>query len=619
MLRRQPTPRLEPLEPRRLLATLAINAGGGSVDPFVADRFFAGGGNFSTGDTIQVAGVTDPAPAAVYQTERTGQNGGDFRYDIDGLLPGESYTLRLHFAEVFWSAAGQRSFDVVINGSTVLDDYDVFAEAGGADRAVVEEFAATADPSGVVRVDFLTEINNAKVSGIEVLGEFPPEPEKPTILFVRGADRSGGFFEFQPGDSESELTEQLADINNFATNGGNHGWGELRQTLEGAGFAVEQKTETAENASGQSQGIHIDFESMDLTAYDAIVFGSNNAVYDTAAVDAVEDYIRGGGSALFISDANFGSDWADASNSDQQFLDRFALIMHQDQGTYQLDRADGDFVFPNHPLFNDVDRIDGEGVTPLRRASGTASPNVNTFTLARAEGQTRLNEPPFGNRNQGPSRSTNALDAAVLAGTAGEGKIVGHFDRNTFFNQNGAGTNLNRFDNKQYALNLFGWMVGAFDPVPGDYDGNGTVEPADYDVWANSYGALGPAAADGNQSGRVDAADYTIWRDNLGASGPNVNLALPATSNAETIVFGPFLAISDSTPTATAHQTKTPFDPSRQDDLLLIEETPRDAVQGRTVSVWGESETDPQDSDRDEAFAGFGGSTGATVLRGLGG
>ncbi|CAN0364917.1 unnamed protein product, partial [Ectocarpus sp. 4 AP-2014] len=57
-------------------------------------------------------------------------------------------------------------------------------------------------------------------------------------------------------------------------------------------------------------------------------------------------------------------------------------------------------------------------------------------------------------------------DATVVVASAGEGKVAGHFDRNTFFNQNGAGTNLNRFDNKQYALNLFGWLVGAFDPVP---------------------------------------------------------------------------------------------------------------------------------------------------------
>jgi len=39
------------------------------------------------------------------------------------------------------------------------------------------------------------------------------------------------------------------------------------------------------------------------------------------------------------------------------------------------------------------------------------------------------------------------------------GRIAGHFDRNTFFNTNGAGTDITRFDNLQYALNLFAWLA----------------------------------------------------------------------------------------------------------------------------------------------------------------
>ena len=108
------------------------------------------------------------------------------------------------------------------------------------------------------------------------------------MLFIRGADRSGGFLE---AGNDFGRTEQLSDINNASTSPGNHGWSELRETLESAGFVVEQWTETAETASGPSQGAHIDFETYDLSVYDAVVFGSNNAVYDTAAVDAIETYV----------------------------------------------------------------------------------------------------------------------------------------------------------------------------------------------------------------------------------------------------------------------------------------------------------------------------------------
>jgi hypothetical protein len=54
------------------------------------------------------------------------------------------------------------------------------------------------------------------------------------------------------------------------------------------------------------------------------------------------------------------------------------------------------------------------------------------------------------------------------------------------------------------------------DRLPGDYDNNGIVENADYDVWKSSYGAsvIPNTLGDGNFDGIVDAVDYTIWRNN---------------------------------------------------------------------------------------------------------
>ncbi len=51
--------------------------------------------------------------------------------------------------------------------------------------------------------------------------------------------------------------------------------------------------------------------------------------------------------------------------------------------------------------------------------------------------------------------------------------------------------------------------------TPGDFDGNGIVDHADYAVWAQTYGSsVSPGTgADGNGDGIVDAADYTFWRN----------------------------------------------------------------------------------------------------------
>jgi hypothetical protein len=273
------------------------------------------------------------------------------------------------------------------------------------------------------------------------------------VLFLRGADRSGGFLE---AGNDAERTEHLADINNMQTFSGNHGWGELRLALEEAGFVVEQITESAENASGPADGIAVALETLPLSDYDVIVFGSNNAVYDDAAIDAVEAWVREGGGALFISDANFGSDWADAPDSDQQFLDRFGLVMNQDQGTYVLERDQSDFDQPDHPILDGVDAFDGEGVSPIVAQNQAA-------VIVGARNMTRVNTPPFGSQNQGQSRAVGPLDGALVAIEIDYGRVAGHFDRNTFFNLNGAGTDINRFDNRAYAINLFEWLAA---PTP---------------------------------------------------------------------------------------------------------------------------------------------------------
>ncbi len=269
--------------------------------------------------------------------------------------------------------------------------------------------------------------------------------DAPSVLFVRGADRSGGFLE---ANNDAARTEQLADINNASTNGGNHGWATFAGVLRDVGFDVDQVTEGAEQG-GPTNGLPVDFVELDLDRYDLIVFGSNNAVYTAAQVDAVDSYVRDGGAALFISDANFGGSWQDAPNSDQQFLDRYGVTVYQDTGTYGVD-AD-EFITPGHPVLDGVSSFDGEGVSPFDVGNAT----VDVTVLAQAEGNVRLNP---GDR-QGPSRQADQDDAAAWVADVGAGRIAGHYDRNTFFNANGAGTNIGRFSNEQYAVNLFSWLT----------------------------------------------------------------------------------------------------------------------------------------------------------------
>jgi hypothetical protein len=142
-----------------------VNAGGPAVGPFEADAGFSGGG---AQKNLAVIDTTDPAaaPPAVYRSQRTGA----FTCNLEGLSPNAPYQVRLHFAETLFSEPGKRQFHVDINGARVLTDFDIVAEAGAPNRALVRAFAAQSDADGRITVAFTRgTADNPVVSGLEVL------------------------------------------------------------------------------------------------------------------------------------------------------------------------------------------------------------------------------------------------------------------------------------------------------------------------------------------------------------------------------------------------------------------------------------------------------------------
>lgn len=152
---------------------IRINCGGGEEGDFVGDAFVHGGG---TGHLAATVDTTTPraAPAAVYQTERH----GEFAYTLPlPVLPGgRTYALRLHFAGVNDQDASKRRQNVSLSGRTVLQDFDIFAEAGGRNKAVVREFAGLQPgPDGSLIVAVApapgSPDRNATLCALEVLAE----------------------------------------------------------------------------------------------------------------------------------------------------------------------------------------------------------------------------------------------------------------------------------------------------------------------------------------------------------------------------------------------------------------------------------------------------------------
>jgi hypothetical protein len=141
------------------------NSGGGDYS-FVADEDFSGGGDNSVSSAT--INLTQPganaAPMAVYQHARAGLS----TYTIPGLTAGTQYTVLLHFAETYFTAKGDREFNVAINGTSVLTNLDIYGTVG-VNAALLETFTATANSSGQIVIAFTAgAANQPVVSGIEV-------------------------------------------------------------------------------------------------------------------------------------------------------------------------------------------------------------------------------------------------------------------------------------------------------------------------------------------------------------------------------------------------------------------------------------------------------------------
>lgn len=119
---------------------------------------------------IDLSGVSNPAPLSVYQNERW--TNGALTYTFSGLTANTIYALRLHFAEVHYTAAGERVMNVTVNGITQVTGYDIIVKAGGMNKAYVQQLSATADSTGkfTLTLTATSASNDPKINGIEISG-----------------------------------------------------------------------------------------------------------------------------------------------------------------------------------------------------------------------------------------------------------------------------------------------------------------------------------------------------------------------------------------------------------------------------------------------------------------
>jgi len=125
------------------------------------DLYDGSAGMGNTYNTAEpVAAGTDEE---IYQTERW----NDYLAYAIPAQTGKEYVVTLKLAEIYHNSGNARIFDVRVDGFLFLENYDIFLEAGGKNRAVDTSLILTADKN-YISIEFSALVDNAAVKGIVV-------------------------------------------------------------------------------------------------------------------------------------------------------------------------------------------------------------------------------------------------------------------------------------------------------------------------------------------------------------------------------------------------------------------------------------------------------------------
>ncbi|WP_374725274.1 glucuronyl esterase domain-containing protein [Cellvibrio fibrivorans] len=138
----------------------AVNSGGGKVNyngvEYQADRFNTGGTANSTTDNI-----SNVAEGALFQSELY----GTFGYAVP--VTNSTYSVELHFAEIYHTTVGKRSFNVSVEGKQEMSQTDLYSLIG-ADAAYTYTVNNVQVTDGKLNIDLTTLVDNATLAGFAI-------------------------------------------------------------------------------------------------------------------------------------------------------------------------------------------------------------------------------------------------------------------------------------------------------------------------------------------------------------------------------------------------------------------------------------------------------------------
>jgi hypothetical protein len=144
---------------------IRVNAGAYEAYTDPSGNVWKADQGFTSGDMIDRPGIeiANTQVPELYRSEHYSMN--SFSWEV----PNGKYLAKLHFAETFEGiyGPGERVFSFNVHGRE-FKDFDVWAKAGGANRAYVESVPVEVT-EGKFRVTFASQIENPQINAIELI------------------------------------------------------------------------------------------------------------------------------------------------------------------------------------------------------------------------------------------------------------------------------------------------------------------------------------------------------------------------------------------------------------------------------------------------------------------
>ncbi|MGB7342221.1 MAG: malectin domain-containing carbohydrate-binding protein, partial [Phototrophicaceae bacterium] len=262
-----------------------------------------------------------------------------------GSLPSGDYIVDLYFAEIFQNVqaggtpggVGDRVFDIVLEGTLIRDDFDLFAipEPDAPLTAIVVTEAVTIT-DGALTVDFTASADNAKISAICIT---PAESEAPIISPIADVE-SGVAGLYDTGRFLVQATDPQEDAITFSALGLpagldiNPSTGEIFGTIEASALT----------GGTNSDGIH----EVTITATDdSAELNSSELTFNFSVVTrtiSIDNLIDG----ATVSSSGFAVNWTSTGGAVDVFEHIHVLLLGPSDNPIYID--DGFTRYGSQPL-----------------------------------------------------------------------------------------------------------------------------------------------------------------------------------------------------------------------------------------------------------------------------